>query len=116
MSQWRESMSHVRQHNSLLAEPERRVLVWMAERLPAWVGPDDLTALAFCSIASAGIFFAALRISRWAGVGVVAALVLNWLGDSLDGTLARVRRVERPRYGYYVDHVVDLAGAGILLG
>ena len=109
-------MSHVRQHNSLLAAPERRALVWMARRLPAWIGPDDLTALAFCSIASAGIFFAAFRISRWAGIGVIAGLVLNWLGDSLDGTLARVRGVERPRYGYYVDHVLDAVGFAALFG
>ena len=59
---------------------------------------------------AAGAAFAAVRITPWAGAGVIAALAANWFGDSLDGTVARVRDQQRPRYGFYVDHVIDLAG------
>ncbi len=103
----------------LLAEPERRVLRWVAARLPARVMPDHLTALGV--LAAAGIA-AAYALSNqsdawlWAASGL---LVVHWLGDSLDGTLARVRRTERPTYGYYLDHLVDAfatAAIGIGLG
>jgi phosphatidylglycerophosphate synthase len=101
----------------LLAAPERRVLRWIAARLPARVMPDHLTALGV--VAAFGIA-AAYALSNesstwlWAASGL---LVVHWLGDSLDGTLARVRGSERPRYGYYLDHLVDaLATACIGLG
>jgi archaetidylinositol phosphate synthase len=103
----------------LLAVPETRVLEWIARRLPRAVKPDHLTALGV--LASIGIA-AAYVLSNgderwlWAASGL---LVLHWLGDSLDGTLARVRRSERPRYGYYLDHLVDAfatAAIGIGLG
>src|SRR5205807_4009851 len=64
---------------------------------------------------AAGVGFASVRLSPWSAVAVIAALAVNWLGDSLDGTLARVRGCERPRYGFYVDHVIDLAGTTCLL-
>jgi phosphatidylglycerophosphate synthase len=83
-------------------------------RLPAWTTSDQLSLLALLSMAAAGGFFAAFRFTRWAPLGVIVALAANWFGDSLDGTLARVRRCERPRYGYYVDHVIDLAGIAML--
>ncbi len=108
-------MSHVREHGSLLAVPERQALIWMARRLPAWVNSDHLSVLALAAMAAAGLSFAALRWSPWAALGVVALLALNWFGDSLDGTLARVRNTERPRYGFYVDHVIDLGGTTFLL-
>ena len=108
-------MSHIREHGSLLAIPERQALIWMARRLPAWVNSDHLSALALAAMAAAGLSFAVLRWSPWAALGVVAWLALNWFGDSLDGTLARVRNTERPRYGFYVDHVIDLAGTAFLL-
>jgi archaetidylinositol phosphate synthase len=103
----------------LLAVPEARVLDWIARRLPAWVKPDHLTALGVVAALAIG---AAYVLSNgdsawlWAASGL---LVLHWLGDSLDGTLARVRRSERPRYGYYLDHLVDAfatAAIGIGLG
>ena len=107
---------HIREHTSVLAPAEKRLLVWIAERLPARLVSDHLTGLALVSMVAAGCSFAAIRLTRWAALGVVMALVVKWFGDSLDGTLARVRRQERPRYGFYVDHVIDLAGAALLLG
>jgi phosphatidylglycerophosphate synthase len=88
----------------------------MAGRLPAWVTSDHLTALALASMGLAGASFCLARWSRPALAGVILALALNWFGDSLDGTLARVRRQERPRFGYYVDHVLDVVGITLLLG
>src|SRR5690242_20676859 len=109
-------MSHVREHRSVLAAPEKRLLVFIAQRLPRAINSDHLTALALAAMAMAGGAFAAARWDARALWIVVVALALNWFGDSLDGTLARVRHVERPRYGFYVDHVVDIAGATLLLG
>ena len=106
---------HRRHHNSLLAAAERRLLVAIATRLPAWVTSDGLTLLALTSMVAAGTAFAWSPGRPWAAAAAISALTLNWFGDSLDGTLARVRRRERPRYGYYVDHVVDLAGAAALI-
>jgi archaetidylinositol phosphate synthase len=90
--------------------------VWTARRLPAFVTSDHLSALALIGMASAGVSFAAMRISKWGALGVVVFLTVNWFGDSLDGTLARVRNEQRPRYGCYVDHVIDVAGIVLLLG
>jgi phosphatidylglycerophosphate synthase len=102
--------------NSVLSGPEKRFLIWMAERLPAWVSPDQLTALGFVSQVMTGVGYA---IARWSHLGLFAAiafLVLNWFGDSMDGTLARVRQKQRPRYGFYVDHMLDSIGAVAMLG
>ncbi len=107
-------MRHVREHRSILAAPEKRLLIFIAERLPRAIHSDHLTTLALLAMAMAGAAFAAARWDRRALWLVVVALALNWLGDSLDGTLARVRRMERPRYGFYVDHVLDIAGATLL--
>jgi phosphatidylglycerophosphate synthase len=109
-------MTHVREHHSILAAAEKRLLIFLAKRLPRAVNSDHLTALALFAMGMAGAAFAATWWDRRALWLVVAALALNWFGDSLDGTLARVRRVERPRYGFYVDHVLDIAGATLLLG
>src|SRR4026209_594188 len=92
-----------RVHTSLLADVEKRCLIWMAQRLPAAVNSDHLTALAGGSMLAAGLWF--LDGSAAALLAAIACLTLNWFGDSLDGTLARVRHHERPRYGFYVDHV-----------
>ena len=105
---------HTREHRSVLAAVEKRALVAIAQRLPVAVNSDHLTALALLAMALAGAGFA---LSRWdvrALWIVVPALALNWFGDSLDGTVARVRHVERPRYGFYVDHVLDIVGATLL--
>ena len=107
---------HTRVHESLLAGPEKRALVWMARRMPGWVTSDHLTALGLVSMAGVGLSFWLTGSRPSVGVPlVVACLALNWFGDSLDGTLARVRNRQRPRYGYYVDHVIDIAGTAMML-
>ncbi len=107
---------HVRQHGSLLAAVEKKALVWMAKRLPLWLNSDHLTLLGFGAMFMAGIAYWAATWNRLALWIVVIALAVNWFGDSLDGTLARVRNQQRPRYGFYVDHVLDMVGAFFLLG
>ena len=103
-------------HESFLAAAEKRLLVRMAGRMPQWVNSDHLTALAGASLLLAGICYWQGAAHPEALVAVVALLALNWFGDSLDGTLARVRRHERPRYGFYVDHVLDALGILFLIG
>jgi archaetidylinositol phosphate synthase len=105
-----------RVNEALTASMEKRVLVWMAERAPAWVSSDGLTALGLGAQIGAGICYALARYDRRALLLVIVCVVLNWLGDSLDGTLARVRRQQRPRYGFYVDHMVDVFGSVALMG
>ena len=108
----------VRVHNAVTANAEKRLLIWMAERMPAAINSDHLTAAGALALLGVGA-------SYWVGgVGlafVIPLLVVNWFGDSLDGTLARVRNRQRPRYGYYVDHVLDAVGfvsifGGLILG
>ncbi len=105
----------VREHRSLLAAIEKRLLIRIASLLPARINSDHLTALALAAMVMAGAGYALTRWDVRAVWIVVIALVLNWFGDSLDGTLARVRKVERPRYGFYVDHVLDIVGITILM-
>jgi phosphatidylglycerophosphate synthase len=105
-----------RVNRSLTAAAEKRLLCWLAERLPSWVTSDGLTILGLAAQVGAGACFALARWHRVALVGVCGCVVLNWLGDSLDGTVARVRGQQRPRYGFYVDHVVDVLGAVALMG
>jgi phosphatidylglycerophosphate synthase len=106
--------SHVREHKSVLADAEKRLLIRMAHRLPLGVNSDHLTALGALGMVGAGAAFAAVPLTRWALALVPVFLAVNWFGDSLDGTLARVRKAQRPRYGFYVDHVVDVVNATIL--
>jgi len=108
--------NHVREHGSILAGTEKVALVWMAQRLPHWVNSDHLTLLGFASMLVAGIAYAAAHRHPLALIFVILALAVNWFGDSLDGTLARVRNQLRPRYGFYVDHVLDMVGTFFLLG
>lgn len=107
---------HIREHGSLLAAPEKRALIWIAERLPRWVGSDHLTLLGLGAMLAAGLAYWASGSYPLALWLVVVALGVNWFGDSLDGTVARVRNQQRPMYGYYVDHVIDIVGALFLLG
>jgi len=107
-------MPHIREHRSALADAERRLLVAIAHRLPPQINSDHLTLLGLLSMALAGVAFAYIPGAPWCAAAFVLALAANWFGDSLDGTLARVRDQQRPRYGYYVDHVIDLAGAAAL--
>jgi phosphatidylglycerophosphate synthase len=106
----------IRIHTSLLAAVEKRCLIRMAGWLPSSVNSDHLTALAGVAMLGAGLCYWIAPAAPGALWGVVFMLVLNWFGDSLDGTLARVRRHERPRYGFYVDHVLDAVGILFLIG
>jgi archaetidylinositol phosphate synthase len=106
-----------RVNQSLTASLEKRLLCWMAERAPRWLTSDQLTLLGLGAQIAAGFGYAAARHHRSALLLVIVCIALNWLGDSLDGTLARVRGRQRPRYGFYVDHMVDLFGAlALMLG
>jgi len=105
-----------REHKSLTAAQEKRLLIWLAQRMPRALNSDHLTALGLLGSALAGLGYAlAGRDPVWLHF-VNLSLVLNWFGDSLDGTLARVRNQQRPRFGFYVDHLVDAFGALFLLG
>lgn len=106
----------VRKQESILAPLERRCLHWLAWRMPAWVGSDHLTLLGFAALLFAGISYSLAQ--RWPVMLLLVSvwLAINWFGDSLDGTLARVRNRQRPRYGFYVDHIVDSFGALFLIG
>jgi archaetidylinositol phosphate synthase len=106
----------VRVQESWLAGIEKRALLWLAVRTPEWIGPDHLTVLGLVAQIGAGAAYAWARWNRYALLLVIVCLALNWLGDSLDGTLARVRGRLRPRYGFYVDHMVDSFGALALMG
>ncbi|ADV83494.1 CDP-alcohol phosphatidyltransferase family protein [Terriglobus saanensis] len=104
-----------RVNQSLTASEEKRLLQWMAGRAPAWLTSDQLTALGLGAQVGAGIFYALSRSHRHALLLVILCVLLNWFGDSMDGTLARVRRQQRPRYGFYVDHMVDVFGSVALM-
>ena len=104
-----------RVNHALTAQIERCALQWMAERAPRWLTSDQLTLLGLGTQIAAGIFYALARYNRLALFAVIVCLVLNWFGDSMDGTLARVRRQQRPRYGFYVDHMVDIFGSIALM-
>lgn len=106
----------LRFNQSLTASIEKHALVWMAARMPRWVTSDQLTALGLAAQIGAGIGYAVSRHHRHALVLVIVCIALNWFGDSLDGTLARVRSQQRPRYGFYVDHMVDVFGAIAMMG
>jgi archaetidylinositol phosphate synthase len=103
-----------REKTFLLARREARVLEWIAHRMPARVTPDHMTilgVLAAFGIAGAYVLSNGDRAWLWAAS---ALLVVHWLGDSLDGTLARVRKAERPTYGYYLDHLVDAVATAVI--
>ena len=104
-----------RVNGSMTAAWEKRALTWMARRAPRWLTSDQLTLMGLCSQIAAGAFYVVSRYSQSGLVGVIVCIVLNWFGDSMDGTLARVRNQQRPRYGFYVDHMVDVLGATALM-
>src|SRR5688572_11914557 len=96
---------------NLLAVQERRLLTWICQRLPAWVTPDQLTVLALLGAVAVFAGYAGSNFDRnWLWLPV-AGYIVHWFGDSLDGSLARFRAIERPRYGYFVDHSADVLGA-----
>ena len=105
----------VRSQTSILTPLEKKCLYWVARRLPARVNSDHLTALGFFAMLLAGASYA---LARWWPPALLLVnlwLAANWFGDSLDGTLARVRNKLRPSYGFYVDHMLDAFGALFLL-
>jgi phosphatidylglycerophosphate synthase len=104
-----------RLQTSILTPWEKKTLHWIAVRLPSWVNSDHLTSLGFFSMFMAGACYAAAGKWPLMLLAVNLWLAVNWFGDSLDGTLARVRQKLRPRYGFYVDHIVDAFGATFLL-
>lgn len=109
-------MEAQRVQESLLSAIEKKTLIWLAERMPVWVNSDHLTTLGFLSLAAVGFSY---WYSRHSKIGLALAIlffVLNWFGDSLDGTLARVRNRQRPRYGFYLDHVLDSFGSVFVFG
>jgi len=105
----------LRINHALTASIEKRILHWLANRAPFWLTSDQLTLLGFAAQIGAGLFYALARYHRQTLLLVILCLILNWLGDSLDGTLARVRQQQRPRYGFYVDHMVDIFGSVALM-
>lgn len=107
----------VRVQDSWVAASERKALLWLAARMPEWIGPDHMTALGLLAQFGAGLCYALARWHKYALLAVIFFLAMNWLGDSLDGTLARVRQSLRPRYGFYVDHMVDsFGGVALMVG
>jgi phosphatidylglycerophosphate synthase len=100
----------------LTAKAEKRALLWLAPRTPGWVTSDHLTLLGFLAMVACGFLYALAGRHSWLLLLVNVGLVLNWLGDSLDGNLARYRGFERPRFGFYVDHLVDAFGVLFVLG
>lgn len=106
--------SYVRVQQSWLAASERVLLVSIAQSLPAWVKPDHLTMLGVAGSLLSGAGFAGAYISPASLWLVVVGLFLNWFGDSLDGNLARVRSMERPQYGFFVDHTSDIFSQALI--
>lgn len=109
-----EFQNATRIQQTIVTAAEKKVLRWLAERMPFWVNSDHLTALGFVAQLLVGISYVLSGYNRnwlWAACFFLA---LNWFGDSLDGTIARFRNRQRPRYGFYVDHVIDSFGAVFL--
>jgi phosphatidylglycerophosphate synthase len=100
---------------SFLAPLEKRCLVFLALRMPSWLNSDHLTVLGAAALFCTGLSYWYARSSKLGLIVAMVCLAINWFGDSLDGTLARVRNRQRPRYGFYVDHVIDSFGAFFLL-
>ena len=104
-----------REQTSVLAPLERAALQGLARRMPAWVNSDHLSLLGLVAMFMAGVFYAASGKNPFMLHFVNLCIFLNWFGDSLDGTLARYRDRQRPRYGFYVDHIIDTFGTMFLI-
>ena len=115
MSQKPKFKNAERHQLSILTPLEKLTLRWLAERMPAWVNSDHLTLLGFAGMILAGASYYLAQYNSLFLVAGIVCLAINWFGDSLDGTLARVRNRQRPRYGFYVDHVVDAFGVSFLV-
>src|SRR5262245_26445908 len=115
MSQKPQFKNAERQQLSILTPLEKRTLRWLAERMPAWVNSDHLTLLGFAGMILTGVSYYLAQYNPLFLVAGNVCLAINWFGDSLDGTLARVRNRQRPRYGFYVDHIVDAFGISFVV-
>jgi archaetidylinositol phosphate synthase len=104
-----------RQQVSFLAPLEKKCLLWLARHTPDWINPDHLTVLGLAAMLGAGLSYWYARVSQTGLILAIVCLALNWYGDSLDGSLARYRNKQRPKYGFYVDHIVDALGTFFLL-
>jgi phosphatidylserine synthase len=104
-----------REQTSVLAPLERLALQWLARHMPAWINPDHLSLLGLIAMFAAGVCYALSKQNPLMLHLVNLFIFLNWFGDSLDGTLARYRDRQRPRYGFYVDHIIDTFGAVFLI-
>jgi archaetidylinositol phosphate synthase len=98
----------LRSNDGFLSAPERHILQWLASRLPGWIAPDHLTAFGFAGSVIALASYAIVERHPLALWLVNGGLIVNWLGDSLDGKIARLRGVERPRYGLFLDQSIDI--------
>ena len=103
-----------REKTFLLARPETAVLRWLARRVPRRLVPDHFTVLALAAALGIAAAYALSGAQPWLLWVAAGLLVVHWLGDSLDGTLARERRIERPRYGYYLDHLADAVATALI--
>jgi archaetidylinositol phosphate synthase len=101
---------------AVTANLEKKALLWLAARIPSWINSDHLTLLGFAAMWLACASYILARHNRVGLLLATLCLALNWFGDSLDGTLARFRNHQRPRYGFYVDHIIDSIGALLLMG
>ncbi len=108
-------LSSERVQTSFLSRIERRALDWIIPKLPEWMGPDLLTFIGLFAMAAVGVFYCLASVNEFFLIGASVGLVLNWFGDSLDGGVARYRKKQRPKYGYYLDHLVDTFGTSFLL-
>ena len=104
-----------REQTSVLAPLERAVLRGLARRMPGWINSDHLSVLGLAAMLMAGVCYAASSQMPLMLHLVNLCIFLNWFGDSLDGTLARYRNRQRPRYGFYVDHIIDTFGTMFLI-
>jgi archaetidylinositol phosphate synthase len=104
-----DTVKHKRVNDILLGSLERPALDWMAAHAPAWVTPDRCTAVGVLAALGIMTSYALSGVNRNFLWLASAGFVINWMGDSLDGTLARYRRIERPIYGFFLDHTVDAA-------
>jgi phosphatidylglycerophosphate synthase len=100
---------------SILTPAEKIALRWLAERMPAWVNSDHLTVLGFAGMILTGLSYYLAQYNPLFLLAGIVCLAINWFGDSLDGTVARLRNRQRPRYGFYVDHIVDAFGIAFVL-
>lgn len=109
-----ETKQSTRIQTSILNAAEKKALVWMAERCPGWVTSDMLTFLGFVGAVIIGAGYALCGISYSFLWLASFGFIVNWFGDSLDGTLARVRNQQRPNYGFFLDHNIDCINEAIM--